>query len=58
MTRKHFIALAAALAAHRPDNGTGRDMRLWREQRDAIADVLYASNGRFDRGRFERATEA
>ena len=59
MSRKDFEAIAAALrASRRPiDHASGATDSQWRATRDAIADVLYASNGRFDRGRFERACE-
>lgn len=63
MSRKHFEAMANAIARNRPSNyGTtaGRTdpgCGLWRKLRDDIADVCYASNGNFDRSRFEHATE-
>ena len=69
MTAKDYRALAAALAGTRPDpvtsewNGTvntftdciARDR--WARDRDAVADVLAADNPRFDRARFDAATE-
>lgn len=75
MTRQHFEAVAAALAATRPEhddftttsavgNNTMHNgiaykaaRKTWTRTRDAIATTFYASNPRFDRGRFERATE-
>lgn len=63
MTRKHYIAFAAALRATRPNrllDGASKyttAMRQWFSDRDAIADVLQADNGEFDRERFNRASE-
>jgi len=56
MTSKHFRALAAELADARPDAPAGSPARAhWERDTLAIADACYASNGRFDRGRFLRA---
>ena len=69
MTAKDYRALAAALAATRPDpvvteyqgqtntytDGISRG--LWDRTRDSIADVLAMDNPRFDRARFDAATE-
>jgi hypothetical protein len=63
MTRQHFTALARALRLQRPTpEGFHDSMRrldyeyeLWRAIVVEIADVCYASNGRFDRDRFYRA---
>lgn len=57
MTRKHFEALAAALAASRPaPDAPAVYWRQWYADRDAIANVCEASNKRFDRDRFIFAT--
>jgi phytoene dehydrogenase-like protein len=56
MTRKHYIALAAALAATRPEDGPAYD--AWCAVVVAICDVLAADNPRFDRGRFQYAATA
>lgn len=68
MTRKHYRAIAAALALVRPadarefpqsSNEPPRFMRnQWLVDRDAIANVLADDNPAFDRARFIRATEA
>ena len=60
MSRKHYVALADALRSERQyidDTDGARSPRLSQWSRDvkAIADVLAADNGRFDRGRFYRA---
>ena len=61
MTRKHFVALAAALAASRPDRGSIAERSAafaqWCEDREAVASVCAASNPAFARGRFLVATE-
>jgi hypothetical protein len=64
MTRRQFEALAAVLAAERPIRAPFIDedvylakLATWQRIRDAVGDVCSASNGRFDRGRFERACE-
>lgn len=66
MTRKHYIALAAALARTRPEEWNSTDPSSpfmdglsaeWRVTRDAIASVLQADNPNFDRARFYAATE-
>lgn len=69
MTRRDYVALAGALASVRPDpvvsewNGTVNTFtdqiarERWTRTRDAIADVLRADNPRFDRERFNAATE-
>lgn len=60
MTRKHFEALARALASTHPTglelNATER-WQQWNNDRKAIADACAAFNGNFDRARFMRATE-
>jgi hypothetical protein len=68
MTRKDYVAIAAALARTRPDPQVSPDGqntffdgikgRQWAVTRDAIIGALQADNPRFDRVRFVRATEA
>ena len=48
MSKKHFIALAAALACIENDEERARAA-------NAVADVCAGCNGLFDRGRFLRA---
>lgn len=58
MTRKHYVAMAESLRFARPDGETPTDftyLQQWTRDVVAIADVLAADNGRFDRGRFYRA---
>jgi hypothetical protein len=68
MTRKHFQALADALkgartcwAEHEADDYPNfpkdgcPEQEQWRRAVRAVGDACYAANGRFDRGRFERA---
>ena len=57
MTRKHFVALAAALAASRPHRLNYATFEQWVADREAVASVCAASNPFFDRGRFLVATE-
>lgn len=60
MTRKDYVALAAAIAGEFPVD-TGDNLRLrvtdWQGMVRAIANVCAAGNPRFDRERFERACE-
>jgi len=60
VTRKHFQALADALKWARPENGWEHPapspyVAQWQADIRAVGDACYAANGRFDRGRFERA---
>lgn len=57
MTRKHFKALALALAAERPGRDGSDEFWKWVACREAVADVCAAFNSNFDRGRFIAATE-
>jgi len=52
MSRKHFIALAAALKARRPVIEALASRQQWRLDVEAIADVCNDSNTNFDRERF------
>lgn len=54
MTRKDYVALAAALLHARPANsGVQRDQ--WEKDVLTVADVLGRDNARFDRMRFVNA---
>lgn len=60
MTRKHYVKLAESLRFARPDRGEespapNPHAAQWQADVRAVADVLAADNGRFDRGRFYRA---
>lgn len=55
MTRKHYIQLAASLAACRPTDPTA--LITWRACREAIMSALHTDNPSFDRQRFITATE-
>ena len=59
MTKRHFEALADALAEARPlaDQGAAA-LICWERTVGRIANVCAASNGRFDRGRFLNAVSA
>lgn len=57
MTKKHFQSIAHALWMTRPTTKRGAALNQWRATRDAVASACAAANGRFDRGRFNRATE-
>ena len=56
MTKKHFEALANALASARP-NTDAPDRPTWDTLLDRIAHVCATTNPRFDRGRFMRAAK-
>ncbi len=56
MTRKDYIALAAALkGAHPGLSGEIDKNEAWRRSVRAVADTLAADNPRFDMGRFLNA---
>jgi len=63
MTRKHFNALAIALAYIRPETQVeGRNYDAgkaegWGEAVEAVADVCQSQNRQFDRDRFVTACE-
>lgn len=52
MTRKHFKALADALAATRPDPTFLPERDQWETTRDAVASTCRSFNPNFDRARF------
>lgn len=68
MTRKHFQALAEALLSTRPEPPQWSGIRTndkylaaldtWKRTVKSVADACMASNGNFDRGRFERVCGA
>jgi len=59
MTKKHFEALAQALANSRPgtdyEPDTGSRLRQWLDDVDEIVEVLAGFNPLFDRARFVEA---
>ncbi len=59
-TRQRFELIAEVLREQQPcepnDNNTAYDQ--WLSTVDAFADALYATKGRFDRGRFLRVCDA
>lgn len=62
MTKQHFEALADGLRIVKPHPGPGvhpmaysTAMYTWQRTVKAVADVCAASNGNFDRGRFNAA---
>ncbi len=57
MTRKHYVAFAYALRAAEPYTNPAAQA-AWLKAVKAVADVLAADNGRFDRGRFMTAAGA
>ena len=56
MTRKHFQALALALASQRPANP--HYLPLWRQIVEAVAAACVADNPLFDRVKFLKETGA
>ena len=57
MSRKHYIEIAKVLNRERPPAANITAVESWRTIRDALADLFYADNPSFDRGRFKAATE-
>ena len=57
MTRKHYVALAAALASNRPLEGQPQAVEQWQTDCQRIADALASDNSRFNRSRFIGACE-
>lgn len=58
MTRKHFTALARALAASRPIGTPHPDLLAqWHDDCDAVAKVCASFNPGFDRARFLAACQ-
>ena len=55
MTKKHFEALADALANCRPLPTDHEGMSYWDDSVSAVADVCESTNERFDRTKFVRA---
>ena len=58
MSRKHYIALAAALAAVRPLPSQHAQMLRWQLCRNAISRVLLADNPSFSESLFDKACNA
>lgn len=59
MTRKHFCAIANALRLNIPDtesNAYEAEAALFANIVKDVARACFAANGRFDYGRFERAS--
>ena len=58
MTRKHFEAIAAILAANMDNSGTAGE--IWRGQciADDLAEYFAETNPRFDKQRFLTASHA
>ncbi len=55
MSRKHFIAIAAAILENRKSTSSKADRDVVDMMANAIADVCAGTNGQFDRSRFLRA---
>lgn len=58
MTRKDYIAIAAALRDSYPIAENNSPDSAWRHCVNAIADTLQRDNSRFDRERFLKACNA
>lgn len=52
MSKKHFQALALALAAIRPNEAWLNKRQQWEKDVNAVADVCAAHNHAFNRGTF------
>jgi hypothetical protein len=58
MTRKHFVALAAALRENAPDQFTCTEAEkvLFERLVSSVAGICRGANANFDRARFEKAS--
>jgi hypothetical protein len=52
MSRRDYIAIAAALAVVRPESAAPDAWAQWHADCNTVANVLAAGNARFDRARF------
>jgi hypothetical protein len=55
VTQKHYIILAAALAAARPPDSHGAQMLRWQLVRNSISRALKNDNPRFNESLFQKA---
>lgn len=54
---RHYVAIAQVFASSKGDSWMTGNATHWASQRDSMADLFASDNPRFDRGRFEAATE-